>query len=696
MIFRKQHILFLFLFFYCQFSFSQKVDPQKNSIIEQRIELISEAIGDENLDFTNLFEALGNYYDHPINLNHTSREVLQELMLLTEIQITNLFDHLEKNKRLISIYELQAIKGWDLNTIQNILPFVYVSDNFETPRITFKQLFSEGQHEWFTRYIRVLEQQEGYKPFDSTATSENSRYLGNPDRYYTRYRFRFSNTISWGFTAEKDPGEEFFKGTQKNGFDFYSGHLFVRNIGKIKAIALGDYQVSFGQGLTFSTGLALGKNASTLNIKRNSNLIRPYTSAQENQFLRGAAISVDLKKFNMTFIYSRLKSDANQLESDDSTSTDDGIVISSLQNSGLHTTVGEVADKDVITVSNFGGHLSYETKRFNIGATAVYTDLGSELQRTSTYYNQFEFIGNTNLVTGIDLNYVYKNLNFFSEISRSQNGGMATQAGLIASLDPKFSMSILYRNYQKDFQSIYTNALAESSRPVNEKGLYLGIEAKFNPYWTLNAYFDSFASTWLRSGVNGPSHGYEGLAQLSWRPNKKMEFLWRYRNRVKPINTEMDVDGIEYLIDQSQSNYRFQSTIKVNDALTLRNRIEYVNIRNDEHLNDDGFVIYQDVMFKPLSSPLNLTFRYALFNTDSYDSRIYAYENEILYFYSIPAYYYKGSRVYGILQYQFRNIDIWIRYGQFLYNNRTTIGSGLSEIQGNRKSEIKIQLRISF
>lgn len=676
---------------------AQKVNPEKNSIIEQRIELIAEAIGDESLDFTNLFEALSNYYDHPINLNKATREELQELMLLTEIQITNLFDHLEKNKKLISIYELQAIKGWDLETIRNILPFVFVSDNFNTPHVSFKQLFKEGQHEWFTRYVRVLETQKGYTEPDPNSTSVNSRYLGNPDRYYTRYRFRFSNTISWGFTAEKDPGEEFFKGTQKNGFDFYSAHLFIRNLGKIKALAIGDYQVSFGQGLTFSTGLALGKNASTLNIKRNSNLIRPYTSAQENQFLRGAAISYDFKKLNITLIYSRLKSDANTIERTDTTEFEEGIIVSSLQNTGLHSTPGEIADKNAIVISNYGGHISYETKRLNIGTTAVYTDLGADFQRNPTYYNKFEFIGKSNFVTGIDLNYVYKNINLFSEISRSINGGLATQAGLIASLDPKLSLSLLYRNYQKNYQSLYTNALAEASRAVNERGLYIGIEAKFNPYWTLNSYFDSFESLWLRSGVNGPSNGFESLNQLTWKPNKKTEFIWRHRYRSKAQNTKENIEGIKYLIDQEQLNLRFQSTLKVSDALTLRNRIEWVNIKNEDGLNEDGFMIYQDVMYKPLSSPINITCRYALFNTDSYNSRIYAFENEVLYFYSIPAYYYRGSRVYGILQYQFRKrLDVWIRYGQFLYNNRTTVGSGLNEIQGNRKSEIKIQLRLSF
>ena len=58
------------------------------------------------------------------------------------------------------------------------------------------------------------------------------------------------------FTGEKDAGEEFFQGSQKNGFDFYSAHLFVQGFGTIKQLAIGDFQAQFGQGLTFWSGLA--------------------------------------------------------------------------------------------------------------------------------------------------------------------------------------------------------------------------------------------------------------------------------------------------------------------------------------------------------------------------------------------------------------------------------------------------------
>lgn len=680
--------------------FSQEEkDPQKMQVIEQRIELIAESIGDEELDLNTVFDALSNFYDNPINLNKTSREELQELLLLTDVQVNALFVHMERNGKLISIYELQAVPGFDKQSIWLILPFVKVADNFDSPKITFKTLFKEGQHELFMRYTRTLEKQAGFLPITDSelALSPNSRYLGSPDRLYTRYRFRYGNNISWGITAEKDAGEEFFKGSQPNGFDFYSGHFFLRNIGKIKSLAIGDYQVSFGQGLTFATGLAMGKTANTLAIKRNYQPLKPFTSVDENQFMRGAAATIAVGKFDVTAMFSSQRIDANVITTVDTTVTDEGAAVSSFQITGLHSTPAELADKDGLLSSHLGGHVAYKNQKLNIGVTAVYSSFDKTLDRSLSYYNQFEFTGNHNLVTGIDYNYIFRNLNFFGEVARSENGGWGTINGVIAALDPKLSFSVLYRNYGRNYQTLFANPLAEATNPTNEQGIYLGVELKPSPYWTINAYFDSFKSNWLKYGADAPTYGYELLSQVTWKPSKKLEMYARIRHRNKPSNTTEIVSGPEYTDDQLQSNYRYQVSYKVSESFTLKNRVELVDYKKGNEPTEKGYIIYQDVLYKPLSKPFDVTLRYALFDTDSYNSRMYAYENDVLYSYSIPSYYYRGSRFYGIVRYQYKKLfDVWIKYGCWLYNNRTVLGSGLNEIQGNGKSEIKIQLRFKF
>lgn len=676
-------------------------DPQKNFIIEKRIEMIAEANEETEIDYTTLFDELNYLFDNPIDLNFAEKEQLQQLNLLTDVQINNLLNHITKNGKLISIYELQSIDGFDLQTIGNILPFVKVTDRFDTPHISLKELFENSSSQLLLRETRVLEPQEGFEPIDDSllAAKPNSRYLGSPDKLYARYRFNFGNKISAGITAEKDAGEEFFKGTQKNGFDFYSAHVYLRNFGRIKFLALGDYQVNLGQGLTFWSGLAFAKTADAINIKRNPLAIRPSVSAMENIFMRGAATAVTIKKFEITGFYSSKKIDAVRAESTDSSLAEDDFIITSLPVSGFHRTPSEVAQKHNLSETIYGGNISYVKRRGKIGISAVSSHWGGNFQQRVYPYNQFTLNTRDNLNLGADYSYIIRNLNFFGEVARSENGGLAYLNGAIAALSPEVSIAVVQRNFQKNYQSLYSNAFSETRGTNNEKGLYFGLNARLNSDFTFSGFIDKFEFPWLKSQVNAPSQGVDYLAQLTYKPSKKLEIYTRYRQKIKEGNAGDKAAMIDYLEDTEKQNIRLNSSYKVTEAVTLRNRVEFLKFQSGKELPEFGYLVYQDITFKSKSMkfPFSCSFRFALFETESYDSKIYAYENDVLYAYSIPAFYYRGTRTYLIMQYKLvRNVDIWLRIAQTYYSNRDVISSGLSEIKGSARTEVKAQMRYSF
>ena len=97
---------------------------ERSEIIQQRIEFISEQLESEEIDLTNVIEQLNYYYDNPLNLNGATIEQLQDLSLLNDFQINDLILHQKLFGKLISIYELQSLKYWDLQTIQLVLPLV--------------------------------------------------------------------------------------------------------------------------------------------------------------------------------------------------------------------------------------------------------------------------------------------------------------------------------------------------------------------------------------------------------------------------------------------------------------------------------------------------------------------------------------------------------------------------------------------
>ncbi|MBA3704866.1 MAG: helix-hairpin-helix domain-containing protein [Bacteroidetes bacterium] len=692
-------------------SSAQTTPPTKTleSDFQQQLENVAESIENENADYSNLLEDLIYYKEHPINLNHTNKEELEQIKLLNDIQINNLLTHIKKNGKLITIYEIQSIDGFDLQTIQQLLPYIYLADDFSSPHFSVKEMFKNGENTVLFRYGRILENQTGFKSIDSAALfkSPNSRYIGSPDKLYLRYRFTYGTNVSWGITAEKDQGELFFKNkqkfkynwyekflgnNQKTGFDFYSAHFYLHNFKYLKALAIGDYQLSFGQGLTAWSGYSFGKGGDILNVKKSTASIRPYTSVDENKFMRGIATTFAFKQLEASAFISRKHVDANIID------TSESAEITSLQETGYHTTAAEIADKQAILQTIYGGNISYKNSKLNIGLTALKYQLDKHFTGDLLYYQKFNFSSNQNFNIGLDYSFIIHNFSFFGEESWSINGGMAYLNGIFISLDPRVSFTVLHRYYLRNFQNDMSNAFSENTTAVNEKGLYTGITIKPSNSTSLTAYYDRFEFPWLQYRINAPAHGNDYITQFNYTQSKKFDIYFKIRQRNKDKNISSSDAAIAFPVPTKQTNYRFNISYTILPSIKLTNRLELINYTFNHNKTQKGYLVYQDVMYKKPGTPLSITFRYALFHTDTYDTRIYSYENDMPGVYSISSYYNRGSRVYVLIDYNLSpSIELWLRYSQTLYDNKNIISEGsLSEIQGNTRSEIKAQIRIKF
>jgi hypothetical protein len=692
-----------------------KNDFEAAEFVEQIVASVLDNNEDSDLDYASLCDDFTDLYQRPLNLNHASKEDLEGLYVLNDLQINNLLLHIETVGKLMSILELQSVKGFDLETIKNILPFVKVSMKFDQPRLVPKEILSKGKHELFVRYTRVIEEQKGYTPPDTNNDgSLTSRYLGSPDKLYTRYRFKYATNISLGFVAEKDAGEEFYQGTNSvnnwyefyKGFDFYSGHIFLKDIGPLKQLAIGDYQLQIGQGLNIWSGFARNKSKTNdvVAIKRNAQILRPYTSVNESDFLRGVATTLTYKGIELTGFFSQKRVDANIAVVD--SLSEEIEEVSSIQITGFHRTEAEVFDEKSIIEQLYGGRLGYSRRNLGIGLTVVNSVLSTELNRNLKTYNQFEFSAKQNLNMGLDYSYVYQNMNLFGEISISQNGGLAQLYGLIMSMDPRLTLTALYRDYQRQYQSTYAKGFGETSKTSNEKGLYFGLEIKPTRQWTLRSYYDIFSFPWLRSTADAPSRGNEFLVDLAYKPNRTIDMYLRYKNELKQQNTRADAIGIDYIEDRRRQLVRFHINYGLTKTLKLRNRVDLADYRLGDDPRESGYMIMQDVIYKPLKGPVSVTLRYALFETQSSNARIYMYEHDVLYSSYIHSFAGKGGRFYVVLRYKvIRGIDIWVKYSQrydvqagstSFIEGGDVIGSSLNEVNGGTYSEIKAQVRFKF
>lgn len=646
-----------------------------------------------DIDYTDLQEQLEHYNKNKINLNKASREQLQRLFFLDDQQISALIEHRTVFGEYLTLYELQSIESLDDLTIQYLTCFVTVDENLLDDQTSFFNMLKKGKHEFIALYDRDLQKRAGY----GLQRKQEGRtyYLGDATREVLRYRFAYGSRLNFGFTGEKDMGEQFGTGAQQYGFDFNSFHFYYRpGKGFVKAIALGDYQVNFGQGLTFGSGLASKKSAFVMNVRRNYLPLRPYRSLNENEFMRGAAVTFGKKQLQLV-LFGSAKYISTNFNAEDTLQGDD--VFSSISLTGLHRTASEASKKHNVFQQIYGGNTRWQFKNGHIGFTHVSAQYNIAFLAGDKPYQQYNFSGKSLSNSGIDYNLQWRNMNFFGEVSRSSNNAFAAVAGTIVSLDANLDVVMMYRNYARDYQATFNNPFGENSDGRNEHGIYAGASLRLSRRFVLNAYFDMYKSGWLRYLTDGPSQGIDFLSELQYNPSRSAQLYVRFRQETKQKNQTDNVSVTDYLSDQTRSTYRFNAQYKISLNLAAKSRVEVVTFTDDVSKNKAGTLLFQDLSWSTTKKKVSLIFRMAYFTVEDYNARVYAAENEVLYQYAVPLYQNSGTRYYVVAHYNItRKLELWIKFSETRYSNVNSISSGLEQVNGSKLSDIRLQVRWIF
>src|SRR5690606_19132545 len=190
-------------------------------------------------------------------------------------------------------------------------------------------------------------------------------------------------------------------------------------------------------------------------------------------------------------------------------------------------------------------------------------------------YNRFEFRGKNNLLSRAYYSYNWRNVNCFGEVARSQCGGIGLVQGLMASLTPQVEVALLFRNYARDFHSIYGSGFSENTRSINEKGFYTGLKIRPAARWEFTAYYDRFRFPWLRFGLNAPSGGDEYLLRLLYKPTKMATVYAQFRTQNKEIKDPESLQQIPGLVVGSRRNYLVSADFTPAHRLSLRSRVQF-------------------------------------------------------------------------------------------------------------------------
>ncbi len=642
-----------------------------------------------DLDLTTLEDDLHYFAQNPININTASKEQLEKLQFVSDNQIENLLYYRYRRKQMQTIYELQLVDGFDMFTIRNLLPFVYVGEpeRGKNRLPSLKELLAHGKHEISLRGARTWEQKRGYlnTPDNVAAEAEDKRYIGDPNYLSVKYSFRSGDHLEVGLAGEKDAGEQ-FAGRYHTGFDFYAGYVQLHHVGPVKTLVVGNLKANFGLGLVIHPEIGLGKSADVMNVVPRNSGLQKSSSTDEYNFFRGAGATINVGRSEISAFYSYKALDG------DST----GTAFSYIKTDGLHRTVSTLSHKNRITMQVAGANWSCRFSNLYLGLTVIDTRLSRDLEPEQKPYNIFYFRGNNQLAGGLNYRFRLKKFVFFGEETTQSKGGFAVLNGFTLSPVSLVNLVVLHRYYSKRYDVLLANAFAEGSKVNNEDGFYFGFEIHPVKRWKLSAYADTYSFPWLRYGVNRSSSGYDALVVANFIPNKKVEMYWRFRYEQKEKDLqEASITGFTGRYDLA--SVRYWVSVLMHKRLTLKTLAEFNRASNEKESPTFGWLLSQEASYTCKKIPLTFNVRCEWFDAVNYDNRIYSYERDVPSVFAVPMLYGCGGRWFGNCQWAVsKKMSIWLKIAQTFYADRNTIGSDLELINSNHKTDIHAVVRLRF
>jgi hypothetical protein len=638
-------------------------EPAAQQTIEDLLESLGENLSDD-ADIQEVLDDLERFGQDPLQINKATRDELLRLHLLSDFQIDGLISFREKTGAIYSIYELASIDGFTPDILQKIEPFVsFGVENILPDRVgAFNHLL-----------VRT----------GRSFPSSQSGYEGSPERYYLRMKHESAN-FQYGFVMEKDPGEAFFSQSNKHGFDYTSAYANMK-IGKNEnRLYAGDYHVRFGQGLVAWQGFSMGKSIETTNVLRSGQGIKSYASTDENQFFRGIAAHFKFGQIVLHPFVSYHKVDANIDTLSEIPS------FGAFQTSGYHRTGSEISGENALGKLTAGGNVSFSHGQWSVGLTSVYNRFDVTMNRSDDPYNQFLPEGQDHLVTGLDWKGSVRKVFFFGEAALGKNAGKALLVGAMMKPASNTELSLIYRNINKTYFSFYSSAFTESSRVNDEHGLYLGLKVFPAAKWSMQGYIDFFKFQWIKYTTAAPSSGVEFLTQISYTPSVNTSFYLRFFQEEK--GQRLITDVVRYNEQQVIDRLRFNFSHNLNEEFSLKSRVElsFYTKQNKEK----GYLFSQDLNYKPINKSCAINGRLAYFFTDSYNTRLYAFENDLLYSFSVPAMFGDGLRAYLNFQKRFGpHFTCWLKLAT---THQFSGSSAENATDSSTKSEIKFQIRYQY
>ncbi len=637
---------------------------QETKLSESIISIAEDLAADEtDPEAVSVFiERLHDLAENPVKLNSSGENEISRIFFLSDFQVKALADYAHSSGKILSVFELATIPGFDRETVENMIPFITLD-------------ITSANKSDSVRWKNSMISNFSIKPGKYDTSS-----LGSMSRILTKYKFS-AGGFSCGFTLEKDPGEKFLSGNPPLP-DFLSAHIVFTGHGIIRKIIVGDFSARFGQGTNINTGIRRGMSLTNPGYMSASNEVKPYTSTDENNFFRGMAAEFSFSNLEISLFYSKNYPDATTAISSDS-STD---YIENFYMSGIHNTPSLLHKKDAVSDQTFGIHLAYNFN--NLKAGMIWSENRFSLPvdlNTADPENVFDFAGSRNSIYTIYYNTIIKKILLYGELSVNTNKHFAAIQGISFRPSDRALINFLFRNYDSGYTAFHGKGPGTGSATENEKAILGNFSFEAAKHLFISAGCDIIRSPWLKYRCSAPSTSVKKEIKVRFLPTEKLsvEASYNYRLSMTDKNEIQGIPDQDKILTRSLKAFvRYALT----ENLISGTRIEYKFVDQSE---SSGRIMFQEINYSFKHIPVTLWVRYCMFNTHDWNSRIYSYENDLLYSFSIPALSGKGSRSYFMVKWKIRDFAEL----RFKYAITSVATSGFSAENSN---EVKMQFRIWF
>ncbi len=509
----------------------------------------------------------------------------------------------------------------------------------------------------------------------------SGKYSGTRIKSYQRTKVEQGENIAAGLLFEKDAGEKYIN-------DFTNGYIQVKNIWLMKSLILGDFIFESGQGLVLWRGYDFQKGAIiTAGTFKEGTGLKPHLSSDENGFLRGAAAHFELSDISASIFYSRKYLSA---------SIDTFNNVTSIYNTGFFRTESEISKRANLLELLYGSRISYNyLNKFKFGITGYTT----EFSRNLFLHSGKKYAGRRYGIVGSDYIIKFDEIKLFGELAYSSKKNLSSVTGILITPLKQVKLVSLYRIYPYGYFGRYANPFGENYGGSNENGFYIGMQITPVKRFKISAYYDQFIFP-VSSSLNYPVRGNEKFIQLESKLIKDIDIYLRYRQKQvdKKVKISDDFNRDVGIIDlKNKNNYRFNVDYILNRNYKFRFRIEYQTVGMKSSSDYEiGKMVYQELTYRG-SNRLAIKCRISLFRSDSYNSGISQYENDLPGVLTIPVFYGRGIKWYLLIKYRLLgSLDLSTKYSCLIREDVKKIGSGWDELPGNYDNRIGIQLDFKF